>query len=88
MSTIALDKSVFTVSVPTIDTRKFKQFIKLMGWSAKAVPTQKRARLYNPETGECLNEKTMQVIEDVRTGKDKGKMYTSIDDFEKAMRAL
>ena len=67
MSAIALDRSVFTVSIPSIETKKFKQFIKLMGWTATAAPA--RARLYDPETGEYVNDETMQVIEDARRGK-------------------
>ena len=67
MSAIALDRSVFTVSIPSIETKKFKQFIKLMGWTATAAPA--RAHLYDPETGEYVNDETMQVIEDARRGK-------------------
>jgi len=48
----------------------------------------KKPRLYDPETGECLNDKTMKAIEDVRSGKDKGTTYSSFEEFEKAMRAL
>ncbi|MBQ4509016.1 MAG: hypothetical protein II970_08985 [Paludibacteraceae bacterium] len=79
----------FTVAVPAIEIKKFKQFIKWMGWTSTVAPAQtKKARLYDPETGEYLNKKTMQVIEDVRSGKDKGKVYSSMEEFEKAMRAL
>lgn len=48
----------------------------------------RKPRLYNPETGECLNGKTMKVIEDVRSGKNKGTTYESFEDFKKAMQAL
>ena len=48
----------------------------------------KKPRLYDPETGEYLNDKTMKIIEDVRSGKDKGTAYASFEEFEKAMRAL
>ena len=48
----------------------------------------KKPRLYDSETGEHLNDKTMKAIEDVRNGKDKGKSYSSFEDFEKAMRSL
>ena len=67
MSAIALDRSLFMVSIPSIETKKFKQFIKLMGWTATAAPA--RARLYDPETGDYVNDETMQVIEDARRGK-------------------
>ena len=69
MSTMALDRSLFTVSIPSVETKKFKQFIKLMGWTATAAPAPARARLYDPETKEYLNDETMQVIEDARHGK-------------------
>jgi hypothetical protein len=54
-----------------------------------AVKKQKtKPRLYDPETGESLNDKTMQAIEDVRSGKDKGTTYESFEDFKKAMMEL
>ena len=54
------------------------------------VQTQRspKPRLYDPETGEYLNDKTMKVIEDVRSGKDQGTTYESFEDFKKAMLAL
>jgi D-alanyl-D-alanine dipeptidase len=42
----------------------------------------------NPETGEYLNDETMQAIEDVRSGKDQGTTYESFEEFKKAMMAL
>lgn len=53
-----------------------------------AQPKSRKPRLYDPETGEYLNDKTMKAIEDVRSGKDKGTTYSSFEEFEKAMRAL
>ena len=47
-----------------------------------------KARLYDPETGEYLNDETMKIIEDVRSGKDKGTLYASFEDFKKAMKAI
>ena len=79
MSTMTLNQNVFSVSIPKVDTKKFKQLIKLMGWTI--APTAKPARLYDPETGEYLNDETMRVIEDARQGKDiafKG----SFDEFK------
>ena len=54
----------------------------------KQARTEFKPRLYDPETGEYLNDKTMKAIEDVRSGKDKGTTYSSFEEFEKAMRAL
>lgn len=53
-----------------------------------AKPAAQKPRLYDPETGEYLNDKTMKAIEDVRSGKDKGTTYESFEEFKKAMLAL
>jgi hypothetical protein len=44
--------------------------------------------LYDPETGECLNEETMKMIENVQNGTEKMTTYKSYGDFEKKMRSL
>ena len=85
MRTMTLNQSVFSVYIPKVDTKKFKQLIKLMGWTI--APAQAPARLYDPETGEYLNDETMRVIEDARQGKDiafKG----SFDEFKSWAEAL
>ena len=43
-----------------------------------------RPRLYDPETGEYLNDKTMKVIEDALKGKNVTS-YASADDMFKAL---
>ena len=53
-----------------------------------AVTAPRKPRLYDPETGEYLNDETMQAIEDVRSGKDQGTTYESFEEFKKAMMAL
>ena len=53
-----------------------------------AVAEPRKPRLYDPETGEYLNDETMQAIEDVRSGKDQGTTYESFEEFKKAMEAL
>ena len=53
-----------------------------------AKPATQKPHLFDPETGEYLNEKTMKAIEDVRSGKDKGTTYESFEEFKKAMQAL
>ncbi len=47
----------------------FRQLAKRMGWSVSEVSTNDR--LYDPETGEYLNEETMQAIRDVEAGQVK-----------------
>ena len=81
-----------TINIPNRKVSFFKKLIAEMGWTyeVKEETTRPKAkpRLYDPETGEYLNDKTMKAIEDVRSGKDKGTTYSSFEEFEKAMRAL
>ena len=85
MATVALDQNMFIVSVPSMDTKKFKQFIKLMGWKAEATPA--RTRLYDPESGKYLNDKTMQAIEDANAGRNIAFRGT-VDEFKAWADAL
>ena len=89
MITTATNSSpnTFMLTMPKADVSFFKTMAKKMGWTIERKRTAK-PRLYDPETGEYLNDKTMKAIEDVRSGKDKGTTYTSFEEFEKAMRAL
>jgi hypothetical protein len=50
-----------------------------------AVAEPRKPRLYDPETGEYLNDETMQLIEDVRSGKEK--MY-KVDSFEEYLEMV
>ena len=77
-----------TINVPKRKVGFFKKLITEMGWTYEISEDTPKARLYDPETGEFLNEKTMKVIENVRKGKDKMISYSSYEDFEKAMRSL
>ncbi|MBQ2440563.1 MAG: hypothetical protein II502_00045 [Paludibacteraceae bacterium] len=78
----SIDNKTFIVSVPKIDTKRFKGLVKLMGWTIS-----EKAMLYDPETDQPLNDETMRVIEKARRGVDVTS-YDSFDDFAKAMRAL
>ena len=71
----------FTLTVPKADVNFFKTMAKRMGWTVEHKRTAK-PRLYDPETGEYLNDKTMKVIEDVRSGKEKMYSFESLDDFK------
>ena len=53
----------------------------------KAEKIRKR-RLYDPETGEYLNDETMQAIEDVRSGKEPVYEMKSMDEFKAWCEAL
>ena len=64
---ISLD--TFTLTVPKSDVSLFKSIAKKMGWKIERNRAAK-SRLYDPETGDSLNDATMKVIEDARKGKD------------------
>ena len=64
------------------------QLITMLAESVRPAVTPHKHRLYDPETGEYLNDETMQAIEDVRSGKDQGTTYESFEEFKKAMLAL
>ena len=85
-----LQPGVLTVSIEDISmVRDIKKAISMLRGVTKVSQPKacKKPRLYDPETGEYLNEETMKTIEETR--KDIGvTTYESFDDFEKAMRAL
>jgi hypothetical protein len=71
-----------------LDDGEKLQLITMLAESVKPAVTPRKPRLYDPETGEYLNDETMQAIEDVRSGKDQGTTYESFEEFKKAMMAL
>lgn len=81
MSTQAAN--TFTLTVPKTDVSFFRAMAKKMGWMIERKRTAaKKPRLYDPETGECLNDKTMKAIEDVRSGKEPVYEMKSMDEFK------
>lgn len=53
--------------MPRADMAFIKQLGKRMGWTvSEAKPTD---NLYDPESGEFLNDETMQAIRDVEAGR-------------------
>ena len=79
--------TAITINIPNHEVSFFKKMIEKMGWTY-SVAEPRKPRLYDPETGEYLNDETMQAIEDVRSGKDQGTAYESFEEFKKAMMAL
>ena len=71
-----------------LDNSEKLQLVTMLIESVKPAVTPRKPRLYDPETGEYLNDETMQAIEDVRSGKDQGTTYESFEEFKKAMMAL
>ena len=89
MATTFPQEGILTVSISDISMLKdIKKAISMVKGVAKVKQQRRKPRLYDPETGEYLNDKTMKAIEDVRSGKDKGVTYSSFEEFERAMRSL
>jgi hypothetical protein len=79
--------TAITVNIPNRKVSFFKKLIAEMGWTYTVVeePAEtkvKKPRLYDPETGEYLNDKTMKIIEDVRSGKEPTYEIKSMDEFK------
>ena len=89
MITTAVTKAIpdtFTLTVPKADVSFFRTMAKKMGWTIERKRTVK-CRLYDPETGDWLNNATMKVIEDARKGKNVIEAG-SMDDYLKLVSNL
>ena len=89
MITTAVAKTspdTFTLTVPKADVKFFRTMAKKMGWTIERKRTTK-PRLYDPETGDCLNDTTMKVIENARKGKNVIEVG-SMDDYLKLVSNL
>ena len=76
----------YMLTVPKSDVSFFKTMAKKMGWTIKR-QRKFKPRLYDPETGDCLNDATMKVIEDARKGKNVIEVG-SMDDYLKLVSNL
>ena len=76
--------TAITINIPNHEVSFFKKMMEKMGWTY-SVAEPRKPRLYDPETGEYLNDETMQLIEDVRSGKEK--MY-KVDSFEEYLEMV
>ena len=89
-TTQPLQPGVLTVNIEDMSmVRDIKKAISMLrGVTKVSQPkTSKKPRLYDPETGDYLNDETMKAIEETRKGIDVT-TYETFEDFEKAMRAL
>ena len=73
-----------TVNIPNHKVSFFKKLMTEMGYTFE----ENKPRLYYPETGECLNDKTMKVIQDMRSGKEPVYEMKSMDDFKNWCESL
>lgn len=76
----------FMLNVPKDDVSFFKKMAKKMGWSIEKKKKEK-PRLYDPETGDYLNDETMKVIEDSMNGKGIAWSGTA-EEFKEWAKAL
>ena len=84
--TPAAQFDTFMLNVPKDDVPFFKKMAKKMGWSIEKKKKEK-PRLYDPETGEYLNDETMKVIEDSMNGKGIAWSGTA-EEFKEWAKAL
>ena len=82
--------TTITINVPNHKVAFFKKLMSEMGMTYQVTDEKPvtKARLYNPETGECLNSKTMKIIEDVRSGKEPVYEMKSLEEFKAWCEAL
>ena len=85
-TTAEMAPDTFTLTVPKADVNFFKTMAKKMGWTIERKRTA-NPRLYDPETGDYLNDATMKVIENARKGKDVIEVG-SMDDYLKLVGNL
>jgi hypothetical protein len=75
------------VSISDVSMMKdIKKAISMLKGVTKVKAQKAKPRLYDPETGEYLNDKTMKLIEDVHNGKEPVYEAESVDDmFQKIL---
>ena len=74
----AMAFDTISLNIPKTDLTFFKTLAKKMGWVINKKSTPRKKRLYDPETGEYLNDETMKAIED-----DSVAFSGSFEDFQK-----
>ena len=79
-------KERFYLELPSIEVAFLRTLAKKMGWKIERKRNVK-PRLYDPETGDYLNDATMKVIEDARKGKNVIEVG-SMDDYLKLVGNL
>lgn len=75
----------------SINLANVTRAIRMLRGVTAIVPAKtntRKPRLYDPETGEYLNDKTMKIIEDVRSGKEHTYDIGSMEEFKAWCEAL
>ena len=76
--------TAITINIPNSDVSFFKKMMTKMGWTYTMADEERQVvkpRLYDPETGEYLNDKTMKAIEEAHEDMKHGRLksYDSVD---------
>ena len=70
--------TAITINIPNREVSFFKKMIEKMGWTYTVAGEEgtvaKKSRLYDSETGEYLNEKTMKAIEEAHDDMKQGRL--------------
>jgi len=82
----AMQFDTFTLNVPKTEVSFFRTMAKKMGWTIERKKKEK-PRMFDPETGEYLNDETMKVIEDSMNGKGIAWSGTA-EEFKEWAKAL
>ena len=75
--------TAITINIPNHEVSFFKKMMEKMGWTY-SVAEPRKPRLYDPETGEYLNDETMKVIENAH----KGIGVTHYDSVDEMFRSI
>ena len=76
--------TAITINIPNHEVSFFKKMMTKLGWTYTVVGeenTAKEPRLYDPETGDYLNDKTMKAIEEAHDDMKQGRLksYETVD---------
>ena len=76
--------TAITINIPNHEVSFFKKMMTKLGWTYTVVGeenTAKESRLYDPETGDYLNDKTMKAIEEAHDDMKQGRLksYETVD---------
>ena len=78
--------TAITINIPNRKVSFFKKLIAEV--KEETVRPKTKPCLYDPETGEYLNDKTIKAIEDVRSGKEPVYEMKSMEEFKSWCEAL
>jgi len=88
MATMTLPRQLLVTVDGSTNIANVTRAIRMLRGVTAIKPATRKPRLYDPETGEYLNDKTMKAIEDVRSGKEPLYHFDTFEDFKSWCEAL